>query len=87
MLEICYKLIEWIHKGIIKDKNSSGRGDTPDHAILIFLPGSAQIHQVRNFISSHMVKIIWDNYFLPIILHSEVDESEQKKVFEPSGNK
>ena len=87
MMEICYKLIEWIHKGIIKGRNSSGGGDTPDDAILIFLPGAAQIHQVKNFITNSMVKSIWDNYFLPIILHSEVDESEQKKVFEPSGNK
>ena len=79
MLEICYKLIEWINKGIIKDKNSSGGGDTPDDAILIFLPGSAQIHQVKNFISTHMVKIIWDNYFLLIILHSEMDEIRAKK--------
>ena len=85
MLDICYKLIEWIQNGFIK-KNPNDE-DTSQDAILIFLPGAAQIYQVKNYISSKMNKAIWENDFLPIILHSEIEEIEQRKLFQSSGNK
>ena len=82
MEDMCLKLIIWIDRKIIK-----GSKDTHNDAILIFLPGISQIKRVRKFIEDNINEEIWQKSFFPITLHSEVEDSEQRKVFQSSGNK